>query len=213
MRPLGYAAALFGHVLLVFGLASVAMDASRRRDRARLDIIAVFILLLIPRFLGWLPTLVAAQLLPIALLRLIRQFRPVPRTWILWTLLIAAVTPVASLFLQEPLTRTVGRVTVLYSAVAMAVVAYLLFVEARRSVGVKATRIFLASAGSGLLGSSFALASIGGWFASFAVSSTPIIGIVQGIALICYYIAFATPRFLLTRWRRAEQAKYLRNRQ
>ena len=91
----------------------------------------------------------------------------------------------------------------------MAVVAYLLFVEARRSVGVKATRIFLASAGTGLLGSSFALASIGGWFASFAVSSTPITGIVQGIALICYYVAFATPRFLLTRWRRAEQAKYL----
>jgi PAS domain S-box-containing protein len=209
MRALGYAASLFGHSFLVFGLVRVAVDASRRSDRARLDILAVFILLLVPRFFGWLPTLVAAHLLPVALLRLIRQFRPVPREWVIWTAVVAAATPVASFFLHELVTRIVGRVTALYSAAALAVVAYLLFAEARRSLGVKAMRIRLASAATGLLSASIAFGSIAGWFDSLAVRSAPIVGAVQGIALVCFYFAFATPRPLLTRWRRAEQAKYL----
>ncbi len=32
---------------------------------------------------------------------------------------------------------------------------------------------------------------------------------LQGLAMICYYLAFATPRPLLSRWRRAERADYL----
>ena len=152
MRFLGVVVSWVGHALLVIGLVRIAIDASRRRDRARVDVLVVFGLLLAPKVLPvWELTLLAGQLLPIALLRLVRQFRPVRREWIQAILVVAAVAPIASFFLQDDLARALGRVTALYSAGAMAVVAYLLFGEARRSVGVKAIRILLASCGSALL--------------------------------------------------------------
>ena len=210
MRTFGYAVSYLGQILLAVGLVKVAIDASRRRDRARLDVLLVFGLILVPQLLfAWLPRLIGGQLLPVALLRLIRQFREVRREWILWTLVLAAVTPLASFFVSNEVTRALGRGTYIYTTVAMAVVAYLLFREAQRSVGVKATRILLAASGSALLAGNAALASITGWSTWLGVAAIPVIGTVYGSALICYYFAFATPRPLLSRWRRTAQAKYL----
>ena len=164
MRFLGFVVSWVGHAFLAVGLVSIAIDASRRRDRARVDVLVVFGLLLASKVLPvWELTLLAGQLLPVALLRLIRQFRPVRREWFQWILIVAAVAPIASFFLHDDFARALARVTALYSAGAMATVAYLLFREARRSVGVKATRILLASWGSALLSCAGALASVAGW--------------------------------------------------
>ncbi len=210
MRFLGVVVSWVGHALLVIGLVRIAIDASRRRDRARVDVLVVFGLLLAPKVLPvWELTLLAGQLLPIALLRLVRQFRPVRREWIQAILVVAAVAPIASFFLHDDLARALGRVTALYSAGAMATVAYLLFREARRSVGVRAIRILLASWGSALLSCAGALAGVSGWSQDLGVAVFPILQGVHGLALICFYFAFATPRPLLSRWRRTEQAKYL----
>ena len=100
MRFLGLAVPWVGHALLVVGLVRIAIDASRRRDRARVDVLVVFGLLLASKVLPvWELTLLAGQLLPVALLRLIRQFRPVRREWIQWILIVAinpSVPPVGS---------------------------------------------------------------------------------------------------------------------
>ena len=210
MRSLGLALSMVGHGLLTLGLLRIAIDASRRRDRGRLDVLAVFALLLAPRVLPEREALLlAGQLLPAALLRLVSQFRPVRREWIHWTLFIAPIPAIASLFLTDPVARGLTRITFLYSAGVMAAVAYLLFTEARRSVGVKATRILLASLGSVLFVCAFTLSSLSGWSANVSLALFPMVSGLQGVALICYYFAFSTPRTILSRWRRAEQGKYL----
>jgi PAS domain S-box-containing protein len=60
-----------------------------------------------------------------------------------------------------------------------------------------------------LLGTSFGVIGATAWSESLRVSAVPIGSGIQGLGLACYYFAFATPRPLLSRWRRSEQGKYL----
>jgi two-component system cell cycle sensor histidine kinase/response regulator CckA len=199
-----------GQALLALGLIRLSIDAVRRRDHARVDVLFVFGLLLVPLLSPtWKLNFLAAQLVPIALLRLIRHFRPVPGHWIGWTSIVAAVTPAMALAIHGDAARISGRITSVYSAIAMIVLGTLLFREAQRSLGVKKTRIVLAAVGTLLIGLAFATVALIGWFSGFNVAGLSIGYFSSGIAFVCYYLAFAPPRILLTRWRRAEQARYL----
>jgi PAS domain S-box-containing protein len=209
MREAAWPAFAVGQVLLAIGLVRLSIEALRRRDAGRFDVLLVFALLLIPRPPeGWVLALLPAQLLPLAQLRLVRHFRQVRREWFVAVLLVAALTPLAAFLVTDPTARGVARATNLSLAAVMAAIAYALFVEAGRSVGVKARRTLLAASGTALLALAWALLSVGGWIGDGSVVA-PHGFLVQGLALICYYFAFATPRLLLSRWRRAEQARYL----
>jgi PAS domain S-box-containing protein len=129
--------------------------------------------------------------------------------WISLTLAIAATTTLAAVIVSEPLGSAIGRSSLVYTAVATTAAARVLLLEAMRSVGVKARRTQLAAGGTLFLGASFGLSASAGWFSQLSLAAAPILGLMQGLALICYYFAFATPRPLLSRWRRAEQSKYL----
>ena len=172
------------------------------------------------RFCSWLPrccpagslTLARGQLLPLRCCGSSDSFARYPSgTWIRRLSSVAAVAPLHSLFLHDPAQRgRCGRVTGLYSAVAMAAVAYLLFRRGRRSVGVKASRILLASLGLGVCSARKRSCSVwrlvpSRWRVAFPSHRER----SRASHSSAIYFAFATPRPLLSRWRRAEQAKYL----
>jgi PAS domain S-box-containing protein len=210
MRPAAQAVFLLGSVLLAVGFVTVAVDAFRRHDRARLDVLFFLGLLLCQPLLGgWAFRLFLVQVFPFALLKLVGHFREIRQAWLWWTLAVAVATPIADAGLSDAGIRGVGRATLLITASVILVSGILLLSEARRSAGVKARRTSIAAWGTGLLGGSLVVSSLSGWFEPARIAAAPLFGAMQGLALICYYFAFATPRPLLSRWRRAEQHRYL----
>ncbi len=210
MRTAASAAFYLGYFFVALGFVQLARDARRRQDEGRRDVLHAFGLLLAdPPLRAWLlPTLGLIGLLPWLLLRLARHFRPVGNLWLAITLGIALVTFVLSFF-PGAVARGVSRINLAYAAIATLIAAQMLLSEARRSLGVKARRIHFAALATALMGASFALSATAGWFAGLGIRVIPALGTLQGAALTCFYFAFATPRPLLARWRRAEQGKYL----
>ena len=210
MRTAATAAFLLGYTLLAVGLVRVSIDAWRRRDQARLDVLLLFGLLLgDPLIRLSVPNLPIIWFVPWVLLRVARQFRVVRRAWTSSAVAIGAVTVFTLLLFPEPVIKPIVRLLMLYPAAATLLAGNVLLWEARRSVGVKAARTSLAAIGTGLLGTSFALSGAIGWLNAWATAIGPFLGLLQGLALICYFFAFATPRPLLSRWRRGEQNRYL----
>jgi hypothetical protein len=207
MRTAAAAAFYLGYGLVLLGCVRVSLDAVRRRDRARLEVLLAFSLLLgDPILRAVFPSIPLIRFLPCVLLLLVRQFRPIriglDRAHVCRGLGHAdggGCRPRSS-ELDRPVVsdaRCGGN--------------------AHRGVSWQsATRGRCQGAPNSSGCDRF-------WSAGRVVCRVEPVRLVcsaqhdgsshfatmQGVALICYYFAFATPRPLLSRWRRAEQHRYL----
>lgn len=198
----------------------------RHRDQTRLDIALMFstlaFVVVVGRIRGirgvedsldrglTLASQIALMAHPYLFLRLVLDFRPVPRRvkWFAWlgmigSWLLVLVFP-APLPLPVVVTLVVYFVYVeLYAAIA--------FVRgARVTSGVTRWRLTLAAAGSGLL----ALAIFGAGLANAFPAAAPVISLINQfaavLAMFSYYLGFATPYWLRQYWQLAELQRFLK---
>ena len=216
LAALAAIALYFGYFLVAVAFIDTAIQAWRRRDPHRLDA-ALFLGLFVTTILfgaGRSDALSAtrlafSRLIPWALVRLLRHFRRIP-TRLVWALFFIGLgTPAIVGVLPPSMSWALRSSTSLYCALGMTLSAVILVGEAARSSGVKARRVRFAAAGSGLFAVTFLLSTASAWSQPLGLWVSQPSTFLQGIALTCFYFAFTTPRFLLSRWRRAEQSLYL----
>ena len=202
-----------GYVLLLLTAVGSLRAAWRYRDAHHLNILAFVLSHVLLPHLQLIPPVHAALLLmqPYLLLRLVGHFRDVPRLVTTGALVAIAVgvsfSGFSGLFLfSTPVVATcfLGSIAALESYAAIAFSR-----EARRKAGVTSKRLMLAAAGTWLFAAVF-LVSIGGkWLPATGYSGALLNRFLIAAGLICYYLAFSTPRRLRASWQGAEQAKYL----
>lgn len=202
-----------------------AYDYLSHRDRTRLDIALMFgslaLFYLIPNFVhltgiqaAWLNTLSPIALVsqPYLLLRLVQYFRPISHLLMLSARISMIISwiafAVASWF--TPIGALVALLAIIISFFAIDAYAMLLFVRgALTAVGVVQQRLRFAAAGSGLL----ALALLSLALSVLMISLRDIFGLLVLLlaiaASICYYVGFASPRWLRRAWQLAELRKFL----
>jgi two-component system cell cycle sensor histidine kinase/response regulator CckA len=204
---------LAGYGLLFITVVSSAYALWRHRDLQRIDIlvlvasqmIAAFLGLTTPYFLVARALLLLAQ--PFFLLRLVRHFRDVPR--VLLTTVVALI-PIgaAAMIASKPVRpNAVSATAQFYCASLFVFAAFALTQEARRTAGVTARRLVAAATGTwalAVLHTQATLSLIESIRSAFWLHEFMI-----GTAGLSYFLAFATPRYLRTRWQQREQARYL----
>jgi len=213
MAALSALAYAIGYSLILLTAIDAVRAAWQRRERSRNSILLFVVgLAAMPRLstvggIRLLPVLLLIQV--VLLLRLVRHFRDVPAVVSRLTLafLAAAVVMVVvwPVSRPAPITSTISAfvtATIAYAALALTV-------EARRTSGVTAKRLVLAAAGSWMFSAVTLVTAIGSMFVLVADAGGRINPLVTPVMLICYSLAFATPRWLRMRWQRMEQARYL----
>jgi PAS domain S-box-containing protein len=211
-------ASFVGRGLLLLTLAAVAHAAWRRKDRHRLDILALVAALALVQFLPptplWLGLvrLTIISLQPLLLLRLVMHFAAVPRLF-LWTA--AAAVPVVPLtwiaWPDNVSTAWLGAGVNGYTALVGAFVAAALLRETRATSGVSKRRLWYAAAGTWIFVATLSLAAPApfGLHLLGAQWTTAIARALNAPMMVCYFLAFSTPRRLAARWQQIEQARYL----
>ncbi|HEX7778737.1 MAG TPA: hypothetical protein VF424_05840, partial [Vicinamibacterales bacterium] len=202
-----------GYLLLVLTAVSSVRAAWRYRDAHHLNILAfVLALVLLPQ-LQLIPTVHAALLLiqPYFLLRLVEHFRDVPRLLSMGALVAVAVgvafagitglsiasSPISSSCFFSYIALLEG-----YAAIAFST-------EARRKGGVTSKRLLFAATGTWLFAAVFALLILAQFLPDIGRFVILLRRLLVAAGLICYFLAFSTPRRLRASWQGAEQAKYL----
>ncbi|MEO8480983.1 MAG: ATP-binding protein [Acidobacteriota bacterium] len=205
-----------GRALLVWTVVAAVAAALRRKERQRLDI-ALFMsaMLVSGNVWAFLPFSSALKLglvtlLPWFTLRLVAHFRRVPSA-LSWA---SAVLPLILAIFQLAFGgRTLSPVTYVlsqgYLALLFCFSAAMMALEGKRSVGLKARRLFFAAIGTGTFGLTSLMVVLVHLSGYRGRADYPIVIYLDTVSLICYYLAFNTPRGLTTRWRRAEQATHL----
>jgi PAS domain S-box-containing protein len=149
--------------------------------------------------------------LPLFALGLISHFRPVSRSIVLASGLLPFVFGLAGLLFGDagPYDgiKTLAQV---YLAGFFGYAAFVIAREAHASIGVRARRLLFAALGTAV----FALTSSTFVVAVIVAGSTrrswyPINVQLDTLAILCYFLAFSTPRGLTTRWRKAELANHI----
>ncbi len=203
--------------LLIF--LYVARQALREPRRATIDsalFFALSALVIVDSFLAELGLLMQSVVLDAingtlimclayVLLRLVDDFAQVP-AYLLWLAGVVLAFLCLGLFVFVP-PRPVW-LTLLQVAyfVGLQLYAAFAFVRAsRRSGGVTRRRMMAVAVGSGLLGVNILAASVQSVQAEFATVSL-LCGLVSGI---CYFLGFATPRFLRRAWQEPELRAFL----
>lgn len=194
----------------------------RYRDRARLDIALlfnVFAILFVIQVLAELFDIRSTLLSAIGLmalvsqphltLRLVEHFRTVPQ-WVkrvslfglllIWLLLLTLATT-APIF--------VILVIVVYFVFVDGYVTQAFLQNARATLGVTRQRLLLAAWGSGLVGLVIFLLGLGVVVPVLAPLTGSLSGIGAAIIAICYYLAFAPPRWLRRIWQMSEMYGFL----
>jgi PAS domain S-box-containing protein len=207
----------FGRALLVSTVLSAISGVLRRHEAQRVDVALFMSTLLISSLVpNPVPFASAIQLtlvtaLPYFVLRLSGHFRQVPRFLTSASAAVPFAFGLGQLVARSVFTTGWMRVwSQAYVGALFLYAAVLMLSEGRRSVGFKAKRLVLASAGT----ASFSTASLLVTVVAFGDLETrrdwvPVDVYLDAFTLLCYFLAFNTPRSLTTRWRRAEQANYL----
>jgi PAS domain S-box-containing protein len=206
-----------GRLLLTLTVFAAVSEAVRRRERQRQDVAAFMSALFLS---GFIPNLVPGALairlflfclLPVLALRLVGHFRDIPKVALNAGVLVAIGFGAVRLWTGGPIANAQLRVAYnAYSGAVFALAAVLMTVEARRSLGLKAKRLVLAALGNGSFAAASLLSAPVALLASAPrLQAYPFALYLDTVSLICYYLAFNTPRSLTTRWRRAEQATHL----
>lgn len=207
---------LIGRILFLYTLGVVCLQALRRRDPSRFDIVPL-ILLLGVWLLPWGPfplplalrhTLMA--LLPLSTLLIVRHFRIVPAQvpilgWLVPTLVVVGAV-VWGLQVMDVTRWAIPT----YLGFGVGAVTFVLASEALRAEGVQNRRIGFAAAAMAVLLTSYLASTV----VRFATVSVQIAAFSLNVALstaanLFLFLAFAPPRFVVARWRRTHQASYL----
>jgi PAS domain S-box-containing protein len=198
------------YLLLLLTAVSSAQAAWRYRDAHHLNILGVVISHVILPSVQRFPPIHSALLLlqPYFLLRLVEQFRDVPRALRVMAISAVGAGVVASLVVPG-IFRIGNPVPNLYLIAVEAYVALAFSQEARRKAGVTAKRLTFAALGTWLFASVFFVHLSATWLPEVARLAFQLSRLLGSAALTCYFFAFSTPRRLRSAWQRTEQAKYL----
>ncbi|MEZ5317650.1 MAG: ATP-binding protein [Vicinamibacterales bacterium] len=204
---------LFALVFVTAGVSAAALF--RHREAHRLDIFLFALAILLPRYLHQVPAVLGFlgpsvfDVRALLALRLVSYFRALPRG----TLALATTVYLGLVFghIVVPDLDWPGRV---FTFALFAWSAVVFASEGRRVAGVSRHRLLWAAAGT-----AFALAVEGDYLAFhlFQISPSMADDMALGdryqwfypLAYSCYFLAFATPKWLLDRWQQAEQSRYL----
>ena len=214
---------LVTQVTLVLIAAVTLLDYLRYRDRARLDIVLMFWVLAFIVVLQWVTdvtgfeapwvgtfTQFALVAHPYLLLRLVYHFRPVSRG--IWWTALGGMALSWIILLVSPESLPVPA--------AIAIVAYFIFIEAyavmafvvgaRHTRGVTHWRLLLAASGSGFIAAVIFVAGVNLIVPGVAGALSPLSRLFALLAVLSYYVGFATPRWLLRTWQLGELYRFLR---
>jgi PAS domain S-box-containing protein len=213
MRYLLNFATYSGAALIVLTTVSAALAVWRRRDAHRVDILLFVTALALPRYLpdpGALGSIKLAAFLaqPYLLLRLLRHFRNVPGLVISAAVVLPALS--IAVYSASPAIRaTLGKAPLFIAVTAIFGYAAIAFTrEARRSAGLTARRVLFAAVGTWCSVIGYC-AVIPSWSGDASTIAGRLEILLTSAALGGYFLAFGTPRWLLTSWRGTVQAKYL----
>ena len=208
---------LLGYLALVLTSWSAISGAWRHRDVRRLDILLVVLSLVLasPLAAASMPSGLSAIpfsvlfFFPYLLLRLVQHFRHVHLAFTV----IGVVVPISAAVLRSvtPLPWPAWQLMASagYSVVTLVILALTFTVESHRSAGVTARRLYFAAAGTWCL-AIINLTTIAA--SAWTLHQEPaalLTSALAAAALVCYYLAFATPRRVRKAWQRQELGRYL----
>ena len=155
-------------------------------------------------------TQIALMSHPFLFLRLVLDFRPVPRAiwWVAWLGMVGSWVLLLVLPTSLPLAVILGMVVYFVYIELYAVVAFVR--GARNSVGVTRWRLTLAAAGSGLIALIIFNAGLVTLFPAAAAAIAPFNQLISLISMLSYYFGFATPYWLRHFWQLSELQRFLR---
>lgn len=206
-------------IALALMLSSAIVSVFRNRDVRRFDV-AMFAVLLwsvkgLPNAEPWQDSIRNALLAAFAvgLLRLAGHFRAITGS-----LVLAAALPAVGFLVVGPLVPPDARVglrlvVAAYVCVVFAVGSLFFARQASPTSGPRRRRLGFAAAGCAAIACSNGyafLAAAADLYAGVEIT-WPVVPtrVLDAAATVCFYLAFATPRFLITRWRRLEHFGYL----
>ncbi len=208
---------LAGYGALILTSWGAIAGAYRHRDLRRLDILMVVLALVLvspvslAAFGGSLSVIPFAGLclFPYLLLRLIQHFREVPTA----LTVVGLVVPVAAVILRSaapaPWPAWQQFAVSVYSVSALVLLALAFTLESHRSSGVTARRLYFAAAGTWLLAAINSVTLTTSTLPLNQESAALLNTALSASVLLCYYLAFATPRRLRKSWQRQELSRYL----
>lgn len=208
---------LLGYLALVLTSWNAISGAYRRRDLRRLDILIVVLALVLvsplslAAFRGSLSLVpfTALFVFPYLLLRLVQHFRHVP----VGLTVISVAVPVAAAVLRSvtpmPWPTWQQMAASVYGVTALMALALTFTVESHRSAGVTARRLYFAAAGTWCLASINLTTIAATAWTLHQESAALLTSALSAATLVCYYLAFATPRRLRKSWQRQELGRYL----
>jgi len=209
---------LLGYLALVLSSWSAISGAYRRRDVRRLDILVVVLALVLvsPVSLAALSgsleivPFTALFVFPYLLLRLVQHFRHVHVGFTV----VGIAVPIAAAVLRSvtPLPWPPWQMIAVagYNLTTLVVLAITFTVESQGSAGVTARRLYFAAAGTWFL-AAINMTALGAtaWHLQQTDSAALLASALAAATLVCYYLAFATPRALRKSWQRQELGRYL----
>jgi PAS domain S-box-containing protein len=219
MRSVASAAYYFGYALILSTLFSALVGLVRRRDTNRLLIAAVVGTIAVIPLLRRPGAPAATQFLgnvllwglPYLLLRLVGQFRDVPRLVVALAIGLIVGGSVSWLVWPVPGPSQLGPVLPAWWTGVAGCAAFMFSSQVRKASGVTRRRLIAAAVGTWLYAASAGTAVAFGTVASPDVRAmtAPFGRLLVAATLFCYFIAFSTPRRLKLSWQRGEQARYL----
>ncbi len=217
MRELVDLLQLAGFAALALTFVATIRGARRHRDARRLDILLAVGSLVLASPLSVramqgplsIAPVVVLVLFPYFLIRLVQHFREVPGP-LVWASLVTPAVAVAVIGATPPPWPPWQQYVISgYAAGALALVLLAFAIEAGHSSGVTRRRLLLAALGTGCYVGIHGVSVSATVLALASETGSLLTRALSGIALIAYYLAFATPRSLRTRWQREELSRFL----
>ncbi len=213
-------------VTLVLIAAITIANYLRYQEQAQLDIALMFSALAFITVVGrvreisntsssldrglMIATQIALMSHPYLFLRLVLDFRPVPRPiwWFAWVGMVASW--LFLLLIPAPLPILVTLLLVAYF-IYIELYAVVAFVQgARTTAGVTRWRLTLAAAGSGLIALIIFTAGLVSLFPAAAPLFSLLNQFIGLLSMLTYYLGFATPQWLRQYWQLSELQRFLK---
>lgn len=212
-------------VILAFIALFTFASYLRHRDQTRLDIVLLFAALAYIFFIGdirdirgvsdavdralQLSASIVLMAHPFLLLRLVLDFRPVPKKlwWIAWIGMLASW--LVLLLTPAPVPTPAALALVLYFVLLEIYTVWAFVQRARMTAGVTRWRLLLGASGTGLLSLAVLLAGVRRVLPAADLAIEIITPWIVLLAMLSYYAGFATPGWLRRYWQLAQLQRFL----
>ena len=210
--------------VLFIGLAVVGLrHALRQPSRATFDTALLFgaiaAVVVLGRLATWMGSgddpfvtallLVLLNIVPLAMLRLVDDFRGTPR-WVQAAGLIAFVAvSVLAVVAFQTTSQLVELVTLVFFAAVGGYAAIVFFVESRRTRGITRRRMTAVASGAGLFIGAIVVLFIGALVPSLANPLGIVAQLGALVAVIAFFLGFAPPAWVRRAWREPDLRRFL----